>query len=76
MRVRDRVLFWVLLDRSARFAWSGRTTQFAVESMSCIVHEFDPSVVKKFPSREAAVIAAHGLAKRNLIVEPVPARLG
>ena len=75
MREKNRVLFWVLLDRSARFAWSGRTTQFAVESMSCIVHEFDPSVVKKFRSKEEAIVAARGLAKRNLILQAIAARL-
>jgi hypothetical protein len=43
--------------------------------MSCIVHEFDPSVVKKFRSKEEAIVAARGLAKRNLILQAIAARL-
>jgi hypothetical protein len=66
----DKVLFWVLLDRSERFAWSGKPLagKLPIAGMTPIVPEFDPDCVNKFKSREDAVLVAHSLAKRHLIV--------
>jgi hypothetical protein len=77
--MRDKkVLFWLLLDRSQRFVWSGKLGdgKFVVESMRSLADGLDLHEIKRFATREDAILAAHGLKKRNLVVLPTPARLG
>jgi hypothetical protein len=73
-----RILFWVLLSRDGRHAWSGRTApgSLPIENMTPLDDGLDKDRVRFYPSKEHATVAAEGLRKRHLIVQVTPARLG